>query len=82
MAAEIVQLRRGRPSNTQLSDRLSASQLRNRLLRMELMAAGMEMEALGHRIELAIHNDRPDIADQVAARLIVLGRGYRQRGTA
>lgn len=49
-------------------------------LRMEIVAAGQEMTALGRRIQLAIHADRPDIADQVAARLITLGGQYRRTG--
>lgn len=49
-------------------------------LRDELTAAGQEMEALGHRIEMAVMSDRPDLAMHVAGRLIALGGAYRERG--
>lgn len=48
-------------------------------MRDELTAAGMDMEALGRQLEFAVIAERDDLSLHVAARLSVLGRGYRER---
>jgi hypothetical protein len=79
----------GRPSNTQLSDRLERSRLRVTVLQDEIVAMAAEREdvatevrALSARIQLAIHADRPDVALHVAGRLDALGRSLTRRGSA
>lgn len=90
MAVEPIEvLGRGRPSNSQLSDRLERSRLRNavladevRALRAERATVAIEIKALSSRVELAIHADRPDVALHVAGRLDALAASLERRGVA
>ena len=48
----------------------------------EGVAVADELAALAHRIELAIHAERDDIALHVAGRLASLAESWHRRGTA
>lgn len=49
-------------------------------LEAERDQVGTEMRALSARIQLAIHNDRPDLVLHVAGRLDALGASLLRRG--
>jgi hypothetical protein len=49
-------------------------------LEQERETVATEMRALSARIQLAVHNDRPDVALHVAGRLDALGAALLRRG--
>lgn len=84
MAAEIIDLRRGRgrPSPEALVTANDHLRAEVHAMRTERNDLATEVSALSRRIQYAIAADRPDVALHVAGRLDALAASLDRRGAA
>lgn len=79
----LIHGRRGVPTTvTVRATRLADLQDEITALRAERDGLGAEIEALSRRIQLAVWNQREDVALHVAGRLDALAASLRRRGAA